>query len=94
MNATTSAQTPACLVMNAEPLSLVPDALLRLQSWLSPAFPTGAYSYSHGLEQAVELGYVNDLASLLEWLKADLRYGSVRNEAIFFQRGVELSEQL
>jgi urease accessory protein len=70
--------------MNAEPLSLFPDALLRLQSWLSPAFPTGSYSYSHGLERAVELGYVNDLASLLEWLKADLRYGSVRNEAIFF----------
>ena len=70
--------------MNAEPSTLVPDALLRLQSWLSPAFPTGSYSYSHGLERAVELGYVNDLASLLEWLKADLRYGSVRNEVIFF----------
>jgi urease accessory protein len=70
--------------MNAERFSLAPDALLRLQSWLSPAFPIGSYSYSHGLEQAVELGYVNDLASLLDWLKADLRYGSVRNEAIFF----------
>ena len=79
-----STQTPARIVMNAEPLSLTRDALLRLQSWLSPAFPTGSYSYSHGLERAVELGYVNNLASLLEWLKADLRYGSVRNEAIFF----------
>ena len=29
-------------------------ALLRLQSWLSPAFPTGSYSYSHSLEWAVE----------------------------------------
>ena len=70
--------------MNAKPLSLAPSALLRLQSWLSPAFPTGSYSYSHGLERAVEIGYVSDLASLLEWLKADLHYGSVRNEAIFF----------
>jgi urease accessory protein len=70
--------------MNRESLSLAPGALLRLQSWLSPAFPIGAYSYSHGLEQAVELGYVRDLTSLLEWLKGDLRYGSVRNEAIFF----------
>jgi urease accessory protein len=85
VNATTSTQTPACIVVNAEPLRLAPDALLRLQSWLSPAFPTGSYSYSHGLERAVELGYVNDLASLLEWLKADLRYGSVRNEALFFR---------
>jgi urease accessory protein len=73
-----------CIAMNREPLSLAPRALLRLQSWLSPAFPTGAYSYSHGLERAVELGYVHDLVSLLEWLDADLRYGSVRNEAIFF----------
>ena len=70
--------------MNSEPSSLAPGALLRLQSWLSPSFPTGSYSYSHGLERAVELGYVHNLVSLLEWLDADLRSGSVRNEAIFF----------
>jgi urease accessory protein len=72
------------IVMNSDTLSLAPWALLRLQSWLSPAFPIGSYSYSHGLEQAVEVGYVHDLVSLLEWLEADVRYGSVRNEAIFF----------
>jgi urease accessory protein len=60
------------------------QALLRLQSWLSPAFPTGAYSYSHGLEWAVEAGHVNDRKSLVDWLGADLCYGSGRNEAIFF----------
>ena len=59
-------------------------ALLRLQSWLSPAFPTGAYSYSHGLEWAVEAGHVHDRESLVDWLEADLSYGSGRNEAIFF----------
>ena len=59
-------------------------ALLRLQSWLSAAFPTGAYSYSHGLEWAVEAGYINDRKSLVDWLDADLCYGSGRNEAIFF----------
>jgi len=59
-------------------------ALLRLQSWLSPAFPTGAYSYSHGLEWAVEAGYINDRKSLVDWLDADLYYGSGRNEGIFF----------
>ena len=46
--------------------------------------PIGSYSYSHGLEQAVEIGYVYDLRSLVAWLEADLRYGSVRNEAVFF----------
>jgi urease accessory protein len=59
-------------------------ALLRLQSWLSPAFPTGSYSYSHGLEWAVGAGYIYDRKSLVDWLGADLCYGSGRNEAIFF----------
>jgi urease accessory protein len=59
-------------------------ALLRQQSWLSPAFPTGAYSYSHGIEWAVEAGYIHDRESLVDWLDADLRCGSGRNEAIFF----------
>jgi urease accessory protein len=59
-------------------------ALLRLQSWLSPAFPTGSYSYSHGLEWAVDAGHVDDRKSLVDWLEADLCYGSGRNEAIFF----------
>ncbi|MDA9424996.1 urease accessory protein UreF [Bradyrhizobium sp. CCBAU 53380] len=59
-------------------------AFLRLQSWLSPSFPNGAYSYSHGLEWAVEAGYVFDRKSLIEWLEADLCYGYGRNEAIFF----------
>lgn len=63
---------------------LPPLALLRLQSWLSPAFPTGSYSYSHGLEWAVEAGHVYDRKSLVEWLEADLCHGSGRNEAIFF----------
>lgn len=63
---------------------LQPLAFLRLQDWLSPIFPTGSYSYSHGLEYAVEAGYVHDRTSLVDWLAADLRYGSGRNEAIFF----------
>ncbi len=67
-----------------EQCRLPPASLLRLQSWLSPAFPTGSYSYSHGLEWAVEAGHINDGTSLVDWLEADLCYGSGRNEAIFF----------
>ena len=59
-------------------------ALLRQQSWLSPAFPTGSYSYSHGIEWAVEGGHIHDRKSLVDWLEADLCHGSGRNEAIFF----------
>jgi urease accessory protein len=71
-------------IMSDEHCHFPAPALLRLQSWLSPAFPTGAYSYSHGLEWAVEAGYINDRKSLVDWLEADLSYGSGRNEAIFF----------
>jgi urease accessory protein len=72
------------IIMSDEQCSFSSLALLRLQSWLSPAFPTGSYSYSHGLERAVEADYVNDRKSLVDWLEADLCYGSGRNEAIFF----------
>ena len=71
--------------MNPERPRLSPVALLRLQSWLSPAFPAGSYSYSHGLEWAVEARDICDRRSLVDWLEADLRYGSGRNEAIFFK---------
>jgi urease accessory protein len=64
--------------------TLSPLALLRLQTWLSPAFPTGAYSYSHGLEWAVEAECVKDRETLVDWLESDLRHGSGRNEVIFF----------
>src|ERR1700758_374857 len=71
-------------MMSEEQFHLAPLALLRQQSWLSPAFPTGSYSYSHGLEWAVEAGHVQDRKSLVDWLEADLSYGSGRNDAIFF----------
>src|ERR1700758_419977 len=70
--------------MSDEQCRFPPPALLRLQSWLSPAFPTGSYSYSHGLEWAVEAEHVRDRSSLVDWLEADLCHGSGRNEAIFF----------
>src|ERR1700752_1944833 len=72
-------------MMNHEHCRLSPLALLRLQSWLSPAFPVGSYSYSHSLEWAVEARDVYDRQSLVDWLEADLRHGSGRNEAIFFK---------
>ena len=58
--------------------------LMRLMSWLSPAFPIGAYSYSHALERAVETGAVRDHITLVDWLDADLRYGAGRTDGIFF----------
>ncbi|MBZ4021976.1 urease accessory protein UreF [Rhodobacter sp. TJ_12] len=60
-----------------------PDlALLSLVQWLSPAFPTGAFAYSHGLEQAVSAGEVTSEASLLEWLTDILHHGAGWNDAV------------
>jgi urease accessory protein len=82
--AMTTNMVPTDIIMRNEECHCAPRALLRLQSWLSPAFPTGAYSYSHSLESAVEALYIKDRESLVDWVEADLCYGSGRNEAIFF----------
>jgi len=65
---------------------------MRLQSWLSPAFPIGSFSYSHGLEYAVEAELLHDRGSLINWLEADLRHGTGRSEAIFFTLAATLDD--
>ena len=57
-------------------------SLLSLIQWLSPAFPTGGYAYSHGLEQAVVDNAMTDAASLKRWLTDILTHGSGRQDAI------------
>jgi urease accessory protein len=56
-----------------------------LLAWLSPAFPTGAYAYSHGLEWAVETGDITDGESLRAWLADVLAHGSGRSDAILLR---------
>lgn len=62
----------------------MPDApaLLSLVQWLSPAFPTGAFAYSHGLEQAVALGDVASAEAFAAWLAAILDHGTGWNDAV------------
>ena len=60
-------------------------ALLRLLTWLSPAFPTGAFAHSHGLEWATESGDVTDRATAQSWLDALLRHGDLRSDAILLR---------
>ena len=45
-------------------------ALYRLMTWLSPAFPVGAFSYSSGIEWAVEAGDITGAAALQDWLSS------------------------
>jgi urease accessory protein len=57
-------------------------ALLRLMAWLSPAFPVGSFSYSHGLETAAHIGLVTDADSLRQWLADLIEHGSTWNDAV------------
>ena len=61
-------------------------ALFRLMTWLSPAFPVGAFSYSSGIEWAVEAGDVTDAASLRDWLAAMLTDGAGFCDAVLLAR--------
>ena len=58
-------------------------ALYRLMTWLSPAFPVGAFSYSSGIEWAVETGDIADANSLRDWLGAMLAEGSGFCDGVF-----------
>lgn len=58
--------------------------LLKLAAWLSPAFPVGGFTYSHGLEWAIEDGTVTDAATLSRWLGDILTHGAGRADAILF----------
>ncbi|MFV0279958.1 MAG: urease accessory protein UreF, partial [Rhodoblastus sp.] len=58
------------------------SSALLLAVWLSPAFPVGAFAYSHGLEWAVEAGDVRDEETLAAWLADLLEQGAVKTDAI------------
>ena len=60
------------------------DPLYRLLAWLSPAYPIGAFSYSHGVETAVEEGFIKDRAGLVAWLETVLQDGTGRVDGALF----------
>jgi len=65
----------AALLITAE------TALLPLMAWLSPAFPVGGYTYSHGLEWAVESGLVRDRTTTEDWITGVLTSGAAQCDA-------------
>lgn len=60
------------------------STLYRLLAWSSPGYPTGAFSYSHGLEWAVETGSVTNLQSLLDYVTAVLSRGGGWIDTVLF----------
>lgn len=59
-------------------------ALYQLLAWTSPSYPTGAFSYSHGLEWAVEIGEVRDVATLVDYIGTVLNHGGGWIDAVLF----------
>jgi len=59
-------------------------ALYRLMAWLSPAYPVGAFSYSSGIEWAVESGDITDATSFRSWLTVVIESGSGFCDAVLF----------
>jgi urease accessory protein len=62
----------------------IDPALYRLMTFMSPAYPVGAFSYSGGIEWAVEAGDIGDANSLHGWLETMVRHGSLFCDAIIF----------
>ena len=56
--------------------------LLTLTQWLSPAYPVGAFAWSHGLERAIARGDVGSRQDLAVWLSSLLEQGAGRTDAI------------
>jgi urease accessory protein len=65
-------------------IALDEGALYRLMTWLSPAYPVGAFAYSGGIEWAVEAGDIKDAETLRHWLEAMLSDGTGLTDGIFF----------
>ena len=66
--------------------------LQRLLSWTSPSFPIGAFSYSGGLESAIEQGLVHNLNSLNLWLDSQRSHGRLHMDAWYLRASMEKPE--
>ena len=66
---------PTVITTTPTRMTTEPPALLPLLWLASPALPVGGFSYSEGLEAAVEAGLVHDEASTARWLDDQLHLG-------------------
>jgi len=67
---------------------MVHSELLSVTQWLSPAFPTGAYAYSHGLERVIASGTIRDTATMEDWLTGILLRGAGWQDAVLLAQGL------
>ncbi|WP_347311249.1 urease accessory protein UreF [Defluviimonas sp. SAOS-178_SWC] len=69
-------------------------ARLDLIQYLSPAFPTGAFAYSHGLEWAIADGRVKSASALTNWLTDILRFGAGWQDAVLLSLALRTGADL
>ncbi len=70
-------------------MNSISTRLVRLLQLVSPTLPVGAYSYSQGLESAVEAGIVRDAAGAQQWIGDLLEHSIARMEAPMLMRLIE-----
>ena len=71
------------------------ESLQILQTWFSPSFPIGSFSYSHGLEAMINDNLIKSKEDILEYLKCILKYGSGKNDIILIKyayQGEEIND--
>jgi urease accessory protein len=68
-----------------------PQQLLQLLAFMSPAFPTGGFAYSHGLEWAIDEDIVKTGGDVREWIEVLLTHGSGWNDAVLFAAAFDAS---
>jgi urease accessory protein len=66
--------------------------LQKLLTWLSPAFPVGAFAWSAGLESAIAEKVVNDSPALQNWIGSALAHGGIRTDAIILAHAHRAAE--
>ena len=67
--------------------------ILKLLTWNNQSFPIGSYSFSSGLEFAVESKIINTGKDLQDWLNDLLRYGSLHSDALILLEACKLASE-
>lgn len=92
MAAITTTATATAMTDAVPPADPTGSGVMTLMTWLSPAFPVGAFTYSHGLEWAIEDGTVTTAAALKDWLGDILRHGAGRTDGILLANAHRFAE--
>ncbi len=67
--------------------------ILTLTQWFSPAYPIGAFAYSHGLETAIKSGQIATSGDLYAWLADVIEHGTGRNDCILLRAAYNCEEE-